>query len=913
MKNKMRCGLLLAIICASVSLAGCSGNNNKEVEITDEMVTSIIDNSNIKADVNIGEYESMLTGDCEDVPEDAQAYSSSTVLDAPRDYVTTVIYSDDETPNLQTVRNLLNNIKNANDELGIISIKDRGGEYAKNNLLTLSDGGTELTVTMPGGYEYGEVYQIQINDAPYLSFKDKSDSIRTLTIEIEDDPNEEATYNEKQLKSDIINIDFSKVSNKKENQEQETYTFDYEGQFPSILPGQVFHAEADGGNKVYFDFYGVYQSQEKIDDLHTRITYTAPRMDQIYDSYRQKGVEPIDVSDADILLDDELAALKFKQSGVARGLVRALLPRVNYKSEEVSGILSNLKIHLDIDNYDNRVAFKVGIGVTNLKIANRWFFTLDVGYEKVTDYYFDFDISVRTEWIFPVGVDYKVKCIEDTQEAYYFKVRFTKALQPDVTDPDADKGFWDELSDNIDDIRSGTDGITNYAAGDDEIGPSTSGSRTTWPLFQVNIYYFAPITLRLQGEVYIDAAFQIDVLVKKEIYTKKVDFNFNNVDGDEMDSYNEVMKESHWVFALIGSVHFELGFKASFSISILGMYDYLRAQAYAEAYVNLSASGLLVLDTSNVDSGYIGLDLAVSAGVRVGLNFKILIFEKTITKTLWFDYLYRIKYDNSIERFSSTLSESAVEMDGIQTLNLDDTDVLWMEVFDSVTMSLKTRKIKAKEEFSIFSGKLARKDLVDLTSGHIFTYKSNNENLITVDTDGVIRVKDGTPNEFTASITIGVSNWAGYASDKTVNVHFVARDTHEVYADDTLIGTYRKDYQFTLPEGPFIYGKEFLAYTYNGKEYKPGDKITMTSDTMRLGTKYRILPYYTVYFFDGLGNVVSEESVMEGEAAIAPSALMRDRYMKDNTYVFLNWDADFSKVMGDLLVRGVYAKITEVK
>ena len=87
----------------------------------------------------------------------------------------------------------------------------------------------------------------------------------------------------------------------------------------------------------------------------------------------------------------------------------------------------------------------------------------------------------------------------------------------------------------------------------------------------------------------------------------------------------------------------------------------------------------------------------------------------------------------------------------------------------------------------------------------------------------------------------------------------------------------------------------------------------MTSDTMRLGTKYRILPYYTVYFFDGLGNVVSEESVMEGEAAIAPSALMRDRYMKDNTYVFLNWDADFSKVMGDLLVRGVYAKITEVK
>ena len=75
MKNKRRLGLLLTLILGVTSLVGCN-NKEKEKEITEEMVTSIIEDSNVQAEVEIGEFESMLTGDVTDIPEDAQLSTS---------------------------------------------------------------------------------------------------------------------------------------------------------------------------------------------------------------------------------------------------------------------------------------------------------------------------------------------------------------------------------------------------------------------------------------------------------------------------------------------------------------------------------------------------------------------------------------------------------------------------------------------------------------------------------------------------------------------------------------------------------------------------------------------------------------------------------------------------------------------
>ena len=139
-KNNFKLGLLLTVLAVVPALSGCKKEEQKS-NVPDEatiekMVTNIIDNSNINADVEVGPYESMLTGEVTDLPEDAQVFNSSTILDAPKDFETSVIYND-EYKNLQTVTNLLGDIKNANEKLGTISILDRGGEYHTKNLFFL--------------------------------------------------------------------------------------------------------------------------------------------------------------------------------------------------------------------------------------------------------------------------------------------------------------------------------------------------------------------------------------------------------------------------------------------------------------------------------------------------------------------------------------------------------------------------------------------------------------------------------------------------------------------------------------------------------------------------------------------------------------------------------------------------------
>ena len=49
---------------------------------------------------------------------------------------------------------------------------------------------------------------------------------------------------------------------------------------------------------------------------------------------------------------------------------------------------------------------------------------------------------------------------------------------------------------------------------------------------------------------------------------------------------------------------------------------------------------------------------------------------------------------------------------------------------------------------------------------------------------------------------------------------------------------------------------------------------------------------------------------MEFDAAIEPSARIRDRFMIYNgDYVFLGWDTDFSYITGNLDVHGIYMEV----
>jgi hypothetical protein len=73
-------------------------------------------------------------------------------------------------------------------------------------------------------------------------------------------------------------------------------------------------------------------------------------------------------------------------------------------------------------------------------------------------------------------------------------------------------------------------------------------------------------------------------------------------------------------------------------------------------------------------------------------------------------------------------------------------------------------------------------------------------------------------------------------------------------------------------------------------------------------TSYYILEsYYTVTFYDGFGNIISRELVLNEEAAKEP---FFNQYQIDG-YTFVSWDKDFSFITSDLDVYAIYEKVVE--
>ena len=124
MKNKWFLLSMLSVLSIT-TLVGCNNSkDNKQKDITDEMITNIIEASNPDVDVHIGEYESMINPETPK-EEDYRTFTSSSVLDAPRDFACVITYDKNEDTPLQNITNLMSNIVAANDKANIITIKDR--------------------------------------------------------------------------------------------------------------------------------------------------------------------------------------------------------------------------------------------------------------------------------------------------------------------------------------------------------------------------------------------------------------------------------------------------------------------------------------------------------------------------------------------------------------------------------------------------------------------------------------------------------------------------------------------------------------------------------------------------------------------------------------------------------------------
>ena len=286
---------LFGLLAVSISLlAGCQNkpNDNKN-DIPDEVITNIIEKAEPSATVEVGPFETSFSNDTQEIDESMRHTASTAIYDMPKDEAINIIYNnDEENLNFQAVNALLENIVTANDELQTISIKDREGKKKGNCLSARPD---KIILSNPGGFEYGEIYVVELNNAPYLAFEGRDKSIRKLTIEIEDDPNEAATYDVKELKNNIVDIDRELVRNRVPNPKNEkSWSFDYDGELPPMMDTRTpFYATKKDNPNGNLDFYGLFISKNKNKDGSYHIIYEAPNIDDLYTNLRLKGKEQV--------------------------------------------------------------------------------------------------------------------------------------------------------------------------------------------------------------------------------------------------------------------------------------------------------------------------------------------------------------------------------------------------------------------------------------------------------------------------------------------------------------------------------------------------------------------------------------------------------------------------------------------
>ena len=175
MKRKRQLGIILSLASITSVFAGCKkkggGNNNNpdstpSTDVTDQALIDAIDASNPEVEVVVGEYGDHLTPKAVDsVNAVSKTFGSSSILDMPRSNTISIVYNASSNSSEKFSPTLFRNIINANKQLHTITVKDRAGKYLERDNDLLSTDGTKIIIEKDGGFDYGEVYQISINNA----------------------------------------------------------------------------------------------------------------------------------------------------------------------------------------------------------------------------------------------------------------------------------------------------------------------------------------------------------------------------------------------------------------------------------------------------------------------------------------------------------------------------------------------------------------------------------------------------------------------------------------------------------------------------------------------------------------------------------------------------------------------------
>lgn len=848
------------------------------------------------------------------VPIEEQQRMSSTLFDFKKGDSLRIRLMEDTGPhnaNSHTYSSKYHSIieKQANYD-NYIAVNDINGQDQD---VILTTDGSCIYLPINSSFDYGEVYTIELTKKDTLYFDGKDQSIQSITVEIEDDPNETPRENAIDLKDDIVTLDLSKVSEEHVN-ESATYSFTYSGDAPSMKEGDIFVVKNNqNAEKLEItDFYGKFLSKEDLGDGKYKVIYKEPQGNEVYDDLYMKGEEPFDpeghITPLDESSDEVLNSIRY--STFTRGYLNFCAKTLNTNDEEVLGdVLDKLKVDISYNFYDGKLTFSINIHVDDLKLADGIYFSFGVKYTQIVSFKVDFDIGIKTKWFIPVGIKYKLKMIQVKQESIEFDfVVYSKAEDK----PGDEEELKSTLVDEMKKAKGGEGSFYDKLKNSAEAVAQTEGNKTTIPLFKVDCPIYPPVVFDFRIDFIIDLSVQAMLVIKKQWESETTIFNFSNQGGGDADTGQSVTKATSWDVYFMGQIELTLTLRFSGNLYIEGTYKFCHLSLYFDLYVKIGIQGVITAvfptgtDGSDFVDANVSLDLYVLMGGRVGIEIVIAILSENISKDIFKTYILRFVFTNELLEH---IKQEGVgdEYDGViemkkSIMSIDETDVLNFRSWNGVTMRMEENKYLASSVTKIIESWFGDLEI------RMFEFKDYDTNLMEITEDGVIKVKDGTAAEFYTTFKVGISNVAGFLDDLVIQLHFNDAAAKHIYIENVDMGRYREGVKYTLPEPPTKDGHKFLNYEIGEQILQPGDEITMGTEDIYVEIEWHKIIYYTVIFYDGLNNLIYIDTHVEEMTAVTPpSPEIRDQFMSG--YFFIGWDKKIDYITCDLVVHGLYMKV----
>ncbi len=786
------------------------------------------------------------------------------------------------------------------------------------------------------------IYYLELNNTN-LKFEGKDDDINRLTfytMNRGNDVNRDVSY-----KTDIIDIDSTKV-----------YYYDEDGYSPYFVYSEILDLNKD-------DVFRIRNPQLENDDIDTTygkfisinpnpngagfmVRYEPAKGADIYDSLSINDSKTLSEEDAVYYYNEGDMGEQLAQSIIHNpSVVTTVYGLMNYFGVEQEkfersvvdwGSRIDIKFDTSYDMDTQAFTFGVSAGYTFYPEENLTI-TLKLSYKQTWRFDVTASVEIETEFFVPVGIDYTLKVVEDTQKEVSFGICVSYSYSGEYDEEKTEQ----DINEAVQQAFQNRDDWQKHSIFNGESGSTTPGG-ATYPIFKIVCTYFLPIEIYFDVEFYWELVPTLEAIIKYASHTQRVDVCVSSDDGADTSSDSGTKTNSDLSFTFIGKVHFEVGFRVSIGVDLIGLYKFFHVEFYFKIYGAIDILGYLFMDISwnddlppslNVQGG---CKFEISVGLKVGFDLYLLFGGYTHEFPIVAVVLFGAQVSNPFQKFVNDTEEIYIHQNDYDStskqfnLTLGQRHLLAARVFNPDTFSVDIKDMEYNDKVKAVYGAFVSED-VEFNVFKLQSIEAYGDSTLPdsfgLSTDGhmTLDTVSGQDN-FDAVIKIEVNSAVTFGEEpvKTIIVHFVNSDRQKIYIDDELLGSFVNGAVIQLPvPDPIRYMKFtgyecmdglFIAYD----ETKPEEfKYTINTyegmiDMMVMESKWVDYYHWEVYFMDGFNNLIEKQMVLNGENAVEPDEATRDRYMIANPpddshhYEFVMYDHSLENISGPTVIRALY-------